>query len=269
MLVQNPEAIFTFCLGPGPPPGPSNPPPPPAPRAPSFLYSPLRDPARTSVERIGVTFHTERWAEEEFTTMIQDDFIIVIFAVGFVFICLWAGTRALFLALMAVVAIALSFASALCFYLPNISFFSQFHTLSIFILLGVGADDIFVFAESWRLSKSAVASKKVKSENALEFIADRLSWTYKQAAGAVWTTSFTTAVCFLATSVSRIMPLSGFGIFAAIAVTMTWLICVTWLPACLVVWEVCVSPKRIQIEAAHNKSILTLLAPPPSSIPSL
>ena len=80
----------------------------------------------------------------------------MLFSVSFVFCVLWLGTKALFLACVAICAIVVAFICAICFYLPGISYFMQFNQLAIFILLGVGADDIFVFSEMWRIGSASI-----------------------------------------------------------------------------------------------------------------
>ena len=49
--------------------------------------------------------------------------------------------------------------------------------LGLFVICGIGADDIFVFVDAWR--QSAVLLPRETS------LASRISWTHRRAAGAV------------------------------------------------------------------------------------
>lgn len=63
-------------------------------------------------------------------------------------------------------------------------------------------------------------------------------YTLSHTMSAVFNTSFTTSVAFLATALSPIMPISSFGIFAAIAIVANFLLVITFWPAVVVIWEV-------------------------------
>jgi predicted RND superfamily exporter protein len=83
--------------------------------------------------------------------------------------------------------------------------------LSVFIVLGVGADDIFVLVDAWKQSLAFVPHQG--SEEATRRM--RLKYSMTRTAQAVFNTSFTTAAAFFATAVSPIMPIATFGIFSA------------------------------------------------------
>jgi len=64
-----------------------------------------------------------------------------------------------------------------------------------------------------------------------------MNYAYKRSAGAMLTTSITTAVAFIATAASPIMPISGFGYFAACCVLMNYLLVMTVFPCLLIIWH--------------------------------
>ena len=108
----------------------------------------------------------------------------------------------------------------------RISFFNQLHVLAIYLVLGIGADDIFVFIDGWR-----------QSANSYHNTADRLDMCYKRAAYAMGATSSTTVVAFMATAVSPIMPIASFGIYAALGVFFNYVLVMTLFPCVLMVWH--------------------------------
>lgn len=69
----------------------------------------------------------------------------------------------------------------------------------IFIVLGIAADDIFVFIDAWRQSAAIVLFKGN--------LHMRMSYTFKRAVRAISVTSSTTAVAFLANAFSPLMPI--------------------------------------------------------------
>jgi hypothetical protein len=82
-------------------------------------------------------------------------------------------TQSLFLGGLGMMQIILTLPVALFVYrgVFRIAFFNQLHILAIYLVLGIGADDIFVFVDAWR-----------QSVNVYENTADRLDLTYKRAA---------------------------------------------------------------------------------------
>jgi predicted RND superfamily exporter protein len=88
------------------------------------------------------------------------------------------------------------------------------HILVIFLVLGVGADNVFVCADKWR------------STDGYESVEARVEETIDHTIRAVFNTSFTTIVAFGSTAISPIMPISAFGIFAATAIFVNckWLL---------------------------------------------
>jgi len=194
------------------------------------LYSAYRDPAETASLR--VTFlNYYLYSPVEFGRLASEDFAMVLASMSFV--CLYIGyhTGSLFLALLGMLQILLSLPLALFFYtVLRVTWFSQVHILSVFVVLGVGADDIFVFFDAWR--QSASMPPPISSS-----VTSRLTFTQRRATSAVFNTSLTTAIAFFATGVSPIMPLAAFGTYAALAIVMNFLLMVFWWPAVMMVWE--------------------------------
>ena len=98
--------------------------------------------------------------------------------------------------------------------------------LAIYLVLGIGADDIFVFVDGWR-----------QSVNEYDNPTDRLDATYKRAAKAMGATSATTCVAFIATAVSPIMPIASFGIYAAMGIFFNYVLVMTLFPCTLMIWH--------------------------------
>ena len=115
----------------------------------------------------------------------------------------------------------------------GINYFMQMHVLAIFLVLGIGADDMFVFTDAFKQSgRPGVLPPAKDGEDAA---LARLCYAFNRAVFAVFNTSFTTSVAFLATGISPVMPISSFGIFAATAILVNYVFCITLTPACVLV----------------------------------
>lgn len=99
--------------------------------------------------------------------------------------------------------------------------------LSAFIVLGIGADDIFVMTDAWTQSKEEVGTD----------IKSRFCWTYRRAFWAIFTTSATTFVAFMAAALTPVPAIHAFGIFAAYAVLFDFVLVMTLFASALIIRE--------------------------------
>ena len=144
-----------------------------------------------------------------------------------VWIIMFYHMRSLFLSFIAITQIILGFPFSYFIYriVCGITYFGTLHLLVIFIILGIAADDCFVFCDSWVQSQYVVKNK--------HDLIERMSYSYKRAAHAMAVTTFTTVIAFLATAFSPIMPISAFGIWAALVIFVNYLFMITYFPCCL------------------------------------
>jgi len=89
-------------------------------------------------------------------------------------------------------------------------------------VLGIAADDIFVFCDAWRQSGqiAIIADDRAR----------RMSYSFKRSFRAILVTSSTTAIAFLANALSDIRPIRAFGIFAAIIIPVNFFIVIIMIP---------------------------------------
>lgn len=83
--------------------------------------------------------------------------------------------------------------------------------LGLVLILCVGADDIFVFCDTWKESQ-------FKGEAISGSLETRFIWTYQHASSAMLTTTATTVVMLLLNLNSPIQDLRNFGLFNAFVV---------------------------------------------------
>ena len=151
-----------------------------------------------------------------------------VFSVITVVLLMWLHLRSLFLAITSIFQILLGFPFAFFVYrwIAQITYFDTMSTLVIFLILGIGADDVFVFVDAWRQSPTFVGDDLV----------DRMSFTYRRASKAMVVTTATTFFAFIATGLSPLLPISAFGFWAACVVAMNYVLVITLFPAILSWW---------------------------------
>jgi len=170
------------------------------------------------------------WSDEEFNRMVNSDLMWVIGSVSFVLIYMTVHTYSLWLACIGMFQIFTSLPVAFFFYrvVGQVDYFVQLHILTIFLVLGVGADDVFVYVDSW---------KQASVDPHLDTQVKRVLYTWSHTAQSVFNTSFTTASAFFATALNPVMPISSFGIFAALAIIINYIFTITLFPATVLIWE--------------------------------
>ncbi|XP_074654753.1 uncharacterized protein LOC141908556 [Tubulanus polymorphus] len=106
-------------------------------------------------------------------------------------------------------------------------YFGLFHILSIFIIIGIGADDMFIFYDTWR-------STEFKRYPSLEH---RLSDAYRRAAGAMFATSLTTMIAFFISAFSPLLMVQSFGVFSGLLIIVNYLTVITFFPAVIIIYH--------------------------------
>ena len=139
--------------------------------------------------------------------------------------------RSFFLSSCSMLNILLSYFVTLVIYrgVCRVDFFSSIHLLSVFVVLGIAADDVFVYTDAW---KQATVLDELEGDTQKQ-----MAYTWRRASKAIFVTSFTTGVAFMATGFSEIMSISSFGYFAAIIIPVNYLLVITAYPPVLVIQE--------------------------------
>lgn len=123
---------------------------------------------------------------------------------------------------------------SVCHYLSSVplglqvQYYDSLNTLVLFILLGIGADGLFVYFDAFRQSE-------MHPEHCAT-LGSRITYTVERAAQATLVTSFTTAASFLSTYVSRMIPVAAFGVFAFTCMVMLYVATTLLIPPALVIW---------------------------------
>jgi predicted RND superfamily exporter protein len=141
-------------------------------------------------------------------------------------------TGSFFIASLGMFEILMSFPVSIFIYrlFFGVSYLGNIQILSIFVVLGVGADDVFVFYDAFK--QSAYEPPRVSGT-----ILGRVTYTAERASKAIFVTSFTTMMAFLATAMSKVMPISAFGILSATMIFVLFAVNVLFFPPALVLYH--------------------------------
>lgn len=185
-----------------------------------------------------VTVVSEALDSSDFRQVLLADGAFVIGALGFVFLFSLILLRSLFLAVIGVVTIALSVPLTVLIAkgIFQVLYTSNLHMVLVFIVIGLAADNFFVFADAWR--QSATVDDKIIGDN----MHRRMAYTVRRAARAMLVTSSTTAGAFLANSFSPIMPIKSLGIYGGIIVPVNAIMVLVLFPPATIAYEIYVKP---------------------------
>lgn len=164
-------------------------------------------------------------------------FLFIVFFVCFQTQSFWVG-------LFGILSIITSFFGANILYrvVFDFRYFGIFHVLAIFIILGIGADDLFVFFDNW----------KTTGKFQYPSLAHRLSDCYRKASLAMLFTSLTTAMAFIISAFSPFLTINSFGLFSGLLILVNYASVIIFFPVVVVnyhlSWEqykcCCCCPKR-------------------------
>ncbi len=167
----------------------------------------------------------------------SNDLLLAVGSLCFVYLFITLHTRSLFLGTMGALQILASFPTALAgytFYFKHIVAdcrsdvpFSTMHIIGIYVILGIGCDDLFMLLDAWNQVWMAPAACR-------HDLQARMHWAYTRAVKAMTVTTATNVAAFLSTTVCIVPNLQSFAIFTALlAVANYWLVCTMW-PCALV-----------------------------------
>ncbi|XP_048586326.1 protein dispatched homolog 3 [Nematostella vectensis] len=167
---------------------------------------------------------------EAIESLVIGDLLLVVASFLFIFIFMLCQTQSLWITSWGLFSIVSSFFGANLIYriVLDYRYVGVFHVLSVFIIAGIGADDVFVFLDTWRAAKSTHRDHS---------FLDKLSFTYRHAAGAMLITSTTTFVAFMSNALSPLLAVSSFGVFSALIVMVNYLSVIIFFPTVVVTHE--------------------------------
>ena len=192
----------------------------------------LSDTLRPKVEKIrdfdvvgilDVYYVSKLLYEYDLVKQALEDIKLAIGSVVFIFVFMTFQTGSVIVTFLGILSILSSFLLTNLFYRYALQFkyFGFFHVIAIFLILGIGADDLFVFYDTWRLT----GHNKYPSD------AHRLSDCYRKAAKTTFVTSVTTMMAFFVSGLSPLLPVKTFGIFSGFLIMLNYLWVIVYFPS--------------------------------------
>ncbi|CAE7432755.1 Disp1 [Symbiodinium microadriaticum] len=143
---------------------------------------------------------------------------------------MWLMLESVFLASCGMFEIIFSLPVGMCFWVLILGqkiFWYQM--LVIYMILGIGADDVFIFYDAWLQSAHAEGVSHSKST--------RFCWAYRRSVGAMLVTTLTTCGSFFIGATSPLPLVQSFCIFAAVVVLVDYLFCISFFASAVLVYE--------------------------------
>ena len=163
------------------------------------------------------------------TKTILGDLMLTLGSLTFIFIVMTLHTGSIFLAVCGLIQVLLSFPVALCLYsiVFKIKLFGVLQVAGIFIILGIGADDVFILTDALKQLKN---SKTMTRE-------ERFARAFSKSFTTMLTTSMTTSFAFGMTVVINVPTIRFMGVFAMTMVLVNFVLVCTLYLSCLVLWD--------------------------------
>jgi predicted RND superfamily exporter protein len=169
--------------------------------------------------------------DRQFDELVGEAMGFAIFSIITVWVMMAVHLESLFLATCGMWQIisGFPFAYFIYRYILWVPYYDTLSSLIIFVILGIGADDIFVFTDAYNQSWVFVENPSDPEE--------RFAFAFRRASKAMLVTQVTTFFAFLATTISPLTPIAAFGIWAALVVMCNYVMVITFYPAVLSFWE--------------------------------
>ncbi|XP_062590695.1 protein dispatched homolog 1-like isoform X2 [Saccostrea cucullata] len=181
-------------------------------------------------------YYTSEWIfDNDVTEQALKDMLFTIGSFLFIFLVMWIQTKSFFITFFGIFSILTSFllANLMYRYVFKYEYFGFFHIISMFIILGIGADDVFVFYDSWRLTAAGEYPT----------LAHRLTDCYYRAAKTTFITSVTTMAAFLVSGTSPLLPVASFGLFTGVLVGVNYICDLIYFPTAIILYSEKIRPR--------------------------
>ena len=190
----------------------------------SIVKSPYMSSAREG--NLITRWDNELLRQQDSERVIKSDLAWTIASIGAVWVYMLLSTQSLFISSVGMLIILMSFPCALLIYrkVYGIPYLGNITGLSLFVVLGIGCDDIFVLWHSFTQTTDGS-------------LRDRVAASFQRSSRAIFITSFTTTGAFLATAWSDLVPLAGFGVLSATMIVCLFICNVFMFPPAIVIYS--------------------------------
>lgn len=182
--------------------------------------------------QVEITYLLSALIFDEIIVLIVGDMLLAAISFAVVGFYMWFQTGSLWIAMFGMLEISISLPMALWIYtyVFGIEYFDTMCALALYIVMAIGADDVFIWFDAYK--QSAHEGPEISSSLETRFI-----WAWKKAASAMLVTSLTTCAAFTATATSPLLSIQSFGYYTAVVIFLDYVYVITWLPAATVLYS--------------------------------
>ena len=192
-----------------------------------------------------------------FQQFLFSDIVYIGIGLGLILILLWIYTKSFLVMLAALFNFILSLILAYFFYVVVLQrpFFPFVNITALILLIGIGADDTFVYIDLWRKALSDHRGKAlvIAVEDAL-----------RHATATMFVTSATTTTALFSSMLSDITAVKCFSLFSGLAILMNFVLTLSWLPAVIILqhrlMEICCKKGDDEI-SSWSRALERMLTP--------
>eukprot|EP00111_Clytia_hemisphaerica_P005464 TCONS_00015824-protein len=171
-----------------------------------------------------------------FQTEIITQSLYIIAAIVLVILFIWFYSGSIFIGLMTLACIIIALAISYFVYgrVFDMNFFPFLNMVTLIFIVGIGADDAFVYTGIWGEARQIYPLNMYVYEECL------IKWTIhsiRHALLAMLVTSLTTASAFYANVSSVVTSVKCFGLFAGTSIIINYLLMITLFPAVVILHE--------------------------------
>lgn len=194
----------------------------------------LRDAA---TDEMDVLYYEPTLASYEIMEMIQDDIWLSFGAGIFVWVVLTLKMRSSFLGTFGLLSIAFAYPCAVFIYhgVLRVQVYTGINMMVIFLLLGLGSNDIYVFHTAWK--QSVIAVDKALMATHSDWLLGRMTWCWRRSMVSISVTSATSFAAFLIATTSPVPVASRFSLMAAAMVFCQFVFISVYFPTALLLWD--------------------------------
>ncbi|XP_064627690.1 uncharacterized protein LOC135487627 isoform X2 [Lineus longissimus] len=191
-------------------------------------------------------FNFNLYTDTIFKTILGSDLYLFCGSVLFIFAFMWLQTGSFWITFFGISSILTSILAANLVYNCVIGFkyLGIFNLLSLFVVLGIGADDIFIFVDTWKWLDGKCDQQE-----------ERISMCFKKAGVAMFSTSLTTMVAFFVSSFSSLLTLCSFGTLSGLVVLINYISVMTFFPTVILAHENIFGKSRLALRRDCTKGI--------------
>jgi len=193
-----------------------------------FCWDNYNDKLLSGISGLDVFWNCNNMDLAQTSNKLGSDIQLVLATITFISVYMIFTTGSYFLAANGMFMIFFNFFPAMAFYAIVSPFFGILHVMAVFIVLSVGADDVFVLLDTWAQTNVIYGNKPIEA---------RMTHTLGHAGKVMMTTSLSTTVSFLANCTSAIPAISTFGWFCGILIICNYANVCLFFPTVLMVHE--------------------------------